>query len=177
MHRKDHGLPALQVADLSIEFAKHRAAARVVDRVSLEVWPGEIVGIIGESGSGKTLTALSILRMLPRGAAIAGGAIELDGRSVRDLSDAEMRSVRGNSVAFIPQDAMQALNPTLRISRQVGEPLEIHKGFSHSSGCSKGRRTAQVRPSARRRDARERISASVLGRHAATRHDRHGAGA
>ena len=115
--------------------------------------------------------------MLPRRAAIAGGAIELDGRSVRDLSDAEMRSVRGNRVAFIPQDAMQALNPTLRISRQVGEPLEIHKGFSIRRAAAKAvelLRSVHLHGAETRAT---RISASVLRRHAATRHDRHGAGA
>ena len=97
-----------------------------MDGVSLDVWPGEIVGVIGESGSGKTLTALSVLRLLPKRAARVRRH-PARGTSILDLSEREMRALRGDRIAFIPQDAMQALNPTLRIGRQVGEPLELHR--------------------------------------------------
>lgn len=123
-------IPTLSISDLTIEFARRTGVARVVDNVTLEVWPGEIVGVIGESGSGKTLTALSTLRMLPKRARVMGGKIRLGKTSILDLSEHEMRDLRGSRMALIPQDAMQSLNPTLRIGRQVGEPLELHKGAS-----------------------------------------------
>jgi ABC-type dipeptide/oligopeptide/nickel transport system ATPase component len=118
--------PALAIRDLTVDFARHGGTLRTVDRVSLDVWPAEIVGIIGESGSGKTMTALSAMRLLPYGAKVSG-TIELAGRDILRLSEAEMRALRGDRIALIPQDAMQALNPTLPIGRQVGEPYEFHR--------------------------------------------------
>ena len=129
-HRSAGKIPTLSISDLTIEFARRAGVSRVVDNVTLEVWPGEIVGVIGESGSGKTLTALSTLRMLPKRARVMGGKIRLGEASILDLSEREMRDLRGSRMALIPQDAMQSLNPTLRIGRQVGEPLELHKGAS-----------------------------------------------
>ncbi len=118
--------PTLAIRDLVVEFPKRHESVRVVDRISLDVWPCEIVGIIGESGSGKTVTALSALRMLPKRSRIFG-SIALGGRPLLDLDDRSMRQLRGDRLAFIPQDAMRALNPTLRVGMQVGEPLTLHK--------------------------------------------------
>ncbi len=129
-HRIPKGEPTLSIAQLTIEFGRRDRAVRVVRDVGLEVWPREIVGIIGESGSGKTLTALSVLQMLPRGARISSGVIRLRSTSLREQSESQMREIRGKRVALIPQDPFQALNPTMRIGRQVGEPLELHSGFS-----------------------------------------------
>jgi len=125
-----HTHPVLSIRDLSIEFPRRGDALRVVDNVSINVWPQEIVGVIGESGSGKTLSALATLRLLPRGARVVSGSIELNQVSLLDLTEAQMRTMRGDRIALIPQDALQSLNPTLRVGRQVGEPLEIHKGIS-----------------------------------------------
>ena len=129
-HKKADATPTLSIEGLSIEFARPEGINRVVDAVSLDVWPGEIVGIIGESGSGKTLTSLAAMRMLPRKARIVAGKLRLKQTSLLELSEREMRDLRGSAMAFIPQDAMQSLNPTLRIGRQVGEPLELHRGTS-----------------------------------------------
>jgi oligopeptide/dipeptide ABC transporter ATP-binding protein len=121
-------LPVLAITGLSLEFP----GRRVVDDVSITVGRGEIVAVIGESGSGKTLTALSILGLLPRRARVATGAIRLAGRSLLELGARERRSLLGDRIAFIPQDAMRALNPTLRIGDQVGEPLVVHRASSWS---------------------------------------------
>jgi len=129
-HALSDGSPTLSVRDLSVEFSRRDGPVRVVDGVALDVWPGEIVGVIGESGSGKTLTALSALRMLPKRARIVSGDIRLADTPILPLSPRDVRALRGNRMALIPQDAMQSLNPTLRIGRQVGEPLELHQGFS-----------------------------------------------
>ncbi|MDU9004404.1 ABC transporter ATP-binding protein [Sedimentitalea todarodis] len=133
-HALQDRIPTLRIRDLSIEFARRRGdALKVVDRVSIDIWPREIVGIIGESGSGKTLTSLATLRMLPKRAVIAKGTMHLGETSLHDRSEREMRALRGDRIALIPQDAMQSLNPTMRIGRQVGEPLELHSGYSVSS--------------------------------------------
>ena len=129
--------PALRIEDLSIEFESARGTARVVDSVSLEVWPGEIVGLIGESGSGKTMTALSILGLLPKRARVASGRITLGGEPLTGKSEREMRKIRGDRVALVPQDALRALNPVRRVGTQVGEPFELHRGV--------GRQEAQAR--------------------------------
>jgi peptide/nickel transport system ATP-binding protein len=118
----------LEIEGLTIEFRAHGGLQRVVDRVDLRICPGEIVGLIGESGSGKTLTALSVLGLLPRGARIRSGSIRLSGTSLLDLSEDEWRAIRGDRVAFIPQDALRALNPVFPVRTQVGEPLKIHRG-------------------------------------------------
>ena len=127
----------LRVDDLSIEFASARGTARVVDRASLEVWPGEIVGLIGESGSGKTMTALSVLGLLPKRARVASGTIALGDETLTGKSEREMRRIRGNRVALIPQDALRALNPVLRVGRQVGEPYELHRGMGRAPSLSR----------------------------------------
>ena len=119
--------PVLGIEGLTIEFAWRRGAARVVDDVTLEVWPGEIVGLIGESGSGKTMTALSVLGLLPRTATITTGDIRLSGTSLLGLSRAQLRAIRGQHIAMIPQNPMSALNPVLRVGAQVGEPYVLHR--------------------------------------------------
>ncbi len=126
-HRRSDRPPTLQIEDLTVEIAGRRGTARIIDRVDLEVWPGEIAGLIGESGSGKTMTALSVLDLLPRRARVAGGRIRLQGHALDGLARAERRRIRGDRVALIPQDALRALNPVLRIDLQVGEPLAIHR--------------------------------------------------
>lgn len=128
-HASSGGSPTLRIRDLVVEFPKRSGAVRVVDQVSLDVWPSEIVGVIGESGSGKTMTALSTLRMLPKQAKILG-SIALGERQLLALPQDAMRRLRGDRLSFIPQDAMRALNPTMRIGRQVGEPLMLHRGTS-----------------------------------------------
>ena len=135
-HAISGGLPTLSISGLSIEFGRRAGITRVVRDVGLKVWPGEIVGLIGESGSGKTLTALSALRMLPKRARIISGVIKLGPTPLLDLSEREMREIRGERTALIPQDALQALNPTMRIGRQVGEPLELHRGMSVRAAAS-----------------------------------------
>lgn len=126
-HQKIDRLPTLTVDHLSVQFASRRGVARVVDEVSLEVWPGEIVGLIGESGSGKTMTALSVLGLTPATASITHGDILLNGTSLRRMSKSQLREVRGNRIAMIPQDPMTAMNPVLRIGKQVGEPYVLHR--------------------------------------------------
>src|SRR3954471_2348879 len=100
---------------------------RAVDGVSFTIEAGETVGLVGESGCGKTMTAASITRLLPDGGRIVGGRVILDNRDLTRLSEAELRGVRGNEVGVVFQDPMTSLNPTMSIGRQVVEPLLIHR--------------------------------------------------
>lgn len=126
-------VPNLSVEGLGIEFSRRRVWTPVVHDVSMKVMPGEIVGVIGESGSGKTLSALAALRLLPRQARVASGRVRLGEIDILSQTERQMRALRGNRMALIPQDAMQALNPTMRVGLQVAEPLSLHSGKSLKS--------------------------------------------
>src|SRR5665213_1039685 len=120
----------LTVKNLKVQFTTSNTFATAVDDFSLNIAPGEFVGLVGESGCGKTTTGLAVMRLLPGNGRIAGGSVELDGVDLASLSEKEMQSQRGNDVALIPQDPMSSLNPTTKIGRQIGEGLRIHRGAS-----------------------------------------------
>ncbi|HEY7931946.1 MAG TPA: ABC transporter ATP-binding protein [Acidimicrobiales bacterium] len=120
----------LTIQNLKVQFASRKSFATAVDDFSLTVEAGECVGLVGESGCGKTTTGLSIMRLLPNNGSIAGGSITLEGVDLSSISEKEMQSYRGRSVALIPQDPMSSLNPTSKIGRQIGEGLRIHNGAS-----------------------------------------------
>jgi peptide/nickel transport system ATP-binding protein len=119
--------PLLEVVDLKTEIKLRKATVHAVDGLSFDVQAGETVGIVGESGCGKSMTAVSIMRLLPHRAYIAGGEIRLDGRGLTTLSDGEMRKVRGNEIGMIFQDPMTSLNPTMTIGKQISESVLIHR--------------------------------------------------
>ncbi len=116
----------LSVRDLRVYFNIRAGTVRAVDGVDIEIAEGEKLGLVGESGSGKTTTALAIMRMIKPPGEIASGTISLDGRDLVSLSEPEMRSVRGNDVAMVPQAAMNALNPVRRVSDQMLDGLRDH---------------------------------------------------
>ena len=119
--------PVLSVRDLSVEVATEDGRRTVVDRLSFDVGAGETLCIAGESGSGKSMTALAIMRLLPEPMArIAGGTIRLAGRDLASLSEKAMRDVRGADVAMIFQEPMTSLNPVLSIGRQLTEAIRVH---------------------------------------------------
>ena len=123
--------PLLVVDNLHTQFNTSRGIVRAVEGVSFTVKRGEVLAIVGESGSGKSVTALSIMRLLPRQSArIPEGRIIFDGRSLLDLSDEQMREIRGRGIAMIFQEPMTSLNPILTIGLQITEPLKIHLGMS-----------------------------------------------
>jgi peptide/nickel transport system ATP-binding protein len=132
--------PLLEVRDLETHFFTEDGVTRAVDKVSLAVGPGETLGIVGESGCGKSVTALSVLRLLPeRIARIVGGSVRFDGVDLLTLSEAEMRDIRGNRIAMIFQEPMTSLNPVLTIGHQIAEALRIHKGL-HREQAREGAR-------------------------------------
>ena len=123
--------PLLRVENLQTHFHTRDGIVRAVDGVSFEVHAGETLAIVGESGCGKSVTSLSILRLLPMPPArFAAGRIEFDGRDLLALTEAEMRKVRGNAISMIFQEPMTSLNPVLTIGRQIAEALVLHRGLS-----------------------------------------------
>jgi oligopeptide/dipeptide ABC transporter ATP-binding protein len=120
----------LSVNNLSVQFAVQKNFVTAVDDFSLNVEPGECVGLVGESGCGKTTSGLAVMRLLPNNGKISSGSVYLNGVDLASLSEVEMLKHRGNSVALIPQDPMSSLNPTMKIGRQIGEGLRIHNGAS-----------------------------------------------
>jgi len=123
----------LQVEDLRTSFFTRQGEVKAVDGVSFYVCEGETFGIVGESGCGKTVTGLSILRLLPEPAGkIVGGMIILDGRDILDLSKREMRAIRGKMVSMILQDPMTSLNPVYPIGDQIAESVRLHQNLPNN---------------------------------------------
>lgn len=129
--------PVLQVKGLRAEFHLRHSNVRAVDDVSLAVRPGECLGLVGESGCGKTTTGLAVMNLLPNVGHIAGGSIQLAGRELVGLSEKQLQKVRGNEVAMVFQDPMTSLNPTWTIGRQIAEPVRIHKGATKSEALER----------------------------------------
>ena len=101
-----------------------------VDGVSLHVDEGETLGVVGESGCGKTMTALSIMQLLPNGGRIAGGSIKLAGKEVTELRPEELRKIRGDDIGMIFQDPLSSLNPTHTVGKQIAEAVLLHRDVS-----------------------------------------------
>ena len=117
----------LQVSHLATEFVTEQGVARALDDISFQINAGETLGIVGESGCGKSVTSLSIMRLLPRPAgSIVSGEVLLQGQDLTRLAAHEMHHVRGNRIAMIFQEPMTALNPVYRVERQLGETLALH---------------------------------------------------
>ena len=120
--------PLLSVEGLKTHFSTRDGVVKAVDGVSFDVHDGEIVGLVGESGSGKTMTSLSILRLVPApGGRIVAGKVRFRGRDLLQLSDAEMRSIRGGQISMILQDPLTSLNPVYSIGNQVAEAFQTHR--------------------------------------------------
>jgi oligopeptide/dipeptide ABC transporter ATP-binding protein len=118
--------PLLAVEDLRVQFSTRRGTVYAVNGVSFEVAPGDTLAVVGESGCGKSVTALAALGLLARNGRVVGGSVRFEGRDLVRLSDRAMRSIRGKDVAMIFQDPMTSLNPVLTIGRQIREALETH---------------------------------------------------
>jgi len=121
--------PLLEVAELSVRFQTDDGAVHAVDRMSFSLGHGEVLGIVGESGCGKSVTAMSMLRLLPETAAISGRAV-FDGTDLLTLSPRRLRRVRGKEIAFVFQEPMTSLNPVFTVGRQIGEVLRKHLELS-----------------------------------------------
>jgi len=124
--------PVLQVKDLTVTFRTEDGLLSAVDRVSLEVGDGEVLAIVGESGCGKSVTAMSLAGLLPRTATI-DGSVRLDGVELIGADKRTLRTIRGREVAYIFQEPMTSLNPVFTVGHQIGEVLRTHVGLSRQA--------------------------------------------
>ncbi|GAA0464242.1 ABC transporter ATP-binding protein [Streptomyces olivaceiscleroticus] len=129
--------PLLSIEDLSVEITGRGRTVQALERVSLDLAPGEALGIVGESGCGKTMTALSVLGLLPGGGRITGGRIRFDGTDLAAAPERTLRDVRGHTIGMVFQDPLTSLNPTMTIGAQVAEPLLLHTGASRAEAREK----------------------------------------
>jgi peptide/nickel transport system ATP-binding protein len=128
--------PLLKVRDLQVHFETPTGLLRAVAGVSFDLNAGETLGLVGESGCGKTVTALSILRLLPATHAEMHGEIRFAGEDLQTLPEPQLRQVRGNRIAMVFQEPMTALNPVFTIGEQVAEALRLHRGLGHQAAWS-----------------------------------------
>ena len=129
--------PLLNIDQLSVRFKTYDGLVQAVDRVSFEVAPGETMGLVGESGCGKSVTAMSILRLLKSPPAQISGRIEFQGQDLLTLSPDKMRAVRGADVSMIFQEPMTSLNPVLTIGRQISESVMLHRRASEKEAWAR----------------------------------------
>jgi peptide/nickel transport system ATP-binding protein len=147
--------PLLKVRDLSTHFFTSDGVVRAVDGVSLDLSAGETLGVVGESGCGKSVTALSILRLIaPQTGRIVGGSIRFEGRELTTLSDLEMRALRGHRIAMIFQEPMTSLNPVLTIGTQIAESVVRHLRLSRRAANDRAREMLEL---VRIADAKQRL--------------------
>jgi peptide/nickel transport system ATP-binding protein len=129
--------PVLEIEDLSTHIRLTRSVVQAVGNVSMRVDAGETLGIVGESGCGKSMTGLSVMGLLPPGGSVVGGSIKLGGRELVGLRPEEMRKLRGNEIAMIFQDPLTSLDPTKTIGYQVAEPVRLHRGASRAQALER----------------------------------------
>lgn len=137
--------PIVEVTDLRTHFSSDRGVVRAVDGVSFDIHEGETLGLVGESGCGKSVTALSIMRLVrwPPGR-IVGGQVNFEGVDLLQLDDEAMRRVRGRKIAMVFQEPMTSLNPVLSIGTQIAEPIQLHLGYDRRSALARAAELLQM---------------------------------
>ncbi|MFN3169563.1 MAG: ABC transporter ATP-binding protein [Hyphomicrobiales bacterium] len=149
--------PVLSVRDLSLQFRAHGSVLQALDRISFDVQPGEILSLVGESGCGKSVTAMAILGLLPpEGAELSGTSISLGGEELLGKGERAMRRVRGGRIGMIFQDPMTSLNPVHTIGMQIAEPLRRHLALSQNDAR---RRALELLDLVKIPDAKNRLDA------------------
>ena len=164
-----HAEALLQVRDLRVEFATDDGAATAVDGVSFDVSESSCLGIVGESGCGKSVTSLAVMGLLPRGSGrVAGGSIRFSGRDMVTLADHELRSMRGKEISMIFQEPMSSLNPAFTIGDQIVECLTTHESLSAAAAATRALELLRLvripAPEARMRDYPHRLSGGMRQR-------------
>ena len=167
--------PLLEVRNLSVEFPTRHGRLLAIDDISFDIRPGEVLGVVGESGAGKSLTGASIIGLLEPPGRIAGGQILLNGERIDNLPYDRMRAIRGRQIGAIFQDPLTSLNPLYTVGRQLTETILTHLPVSESEARQKAIACSRNgHPGGRA--AHGPIPAPVFWRHASTRGDRTGAG-
>jgi oligopeptide/dipeptide ABC transporter ATP-binding protein len=160
--------PLLSIQNLKVTFQIYEGVVQAVDDVTLDIGTGETVGLVGESGCGKSVTALSILQLLPRGSSRIDGRILFDGRNLVDAGESELRNLRGNAISMIFQEPMTSLNPVLTVGRQIEEAIMLHQGLSLTDARIRAvdmLRLVQIpAPEARAREYPHRLSGGMRQR-------------
>lgn len=165
----------LDIENLSVRFATEDGVVNAVNGLDLRIEKGKAIGLVGETGAGKTTTALSILRLVPDPPGVVDcDKLEVNGQDILSMSAKELEKVRGKEVSMIFQDPMTALNPVFTVGDQIAESISIHEKRLHGRGPEAGRRHAGAGGYPRR--ARRRLSPSVLRRYEAACGHRHRAG-
>jgi len=160
--------PVLDIQNLSTHIKLTSSVVQAVGNVDLQVDAGETLGVVGESGCGKSMTGLSIMGLLPPGGSIVNGSIKLDGHELVGLKPDELRRIRGNEVAMIFQDPLTSLDPTKTIGYQVGEPVRLHRGASKSEALDRAVEVLSLvglpRPKERLKDYPHQLSGGLRQR-------------
>jgi oligopeptide/dipeptide ABC transporter ATP-binding protein len=160
--------PLLVIRDLHTRFHTFDGVVVAVDGVDMEIFRGETLGLVGESGCGKTVTALSILQLLPCPPAEIKGRIEFQGKNLLDLDRERIRKIRGNAISMIFQEPMTSLNPVLTIGEQISEAIRLHQGMKRQEAWRWGEQMLQMvqipAPRARARDYPHKLSGGMRQR-------------
>jgi len=160
--------PILEIKDLSTHIVQSNTTIQAVGNIDLNLDPGETVGLVGESGCGKSMTGMSIIGLLPPGGSIVGGSVKLEGRELVGLSDRELRKIRGNEIAMIFQDPLTSLDPTKTIGDQVAEPVRLHRGASKNDAMERAAEVLDLvglpRPKERLKDYPHQLSGGLRQR-------------
>src|SRR5690625_3103696 len=135
--------PVLRLEDLTVEFQVGKRTATVLEHISFDVNAGETLCLVGESGCGKSMTALAIMGLVPDLGRCSGGEIILNGKNLLDLDEKAMRKIRGNSISMIFQEPMTALNPVYTVGEQLYEPLRLHQKLNNQQ--ARERRSEMLR--------------------------------
>jgi oligopeptide/dipeptide ABC transporter ATP-binding protein len=158
----------LEITDLKTYIRLRQSEVRAVDGVSLTIEAGETLGLVGESGCGKTMTGMSVIQLLPPGGYIASGSIRLGDKELVGLSDRELRQIRGNDVAVIFQDPMTSLNPTMQVGVQIAESVRIHRGANKAQAMKRAEEVLGLvgmpRPRERLKDYPHQLSGGLRQR-------------
>ena len=156
--------PLLSVEDLSVEFWTSRGTVYAVNGITFDIAPGETLGIVGESGCGKSVTSLALLGILSRAGKVTSGTALFEDRDLLTLPDDALRKIRGRDIAMIFQDPMTSLNPVLTVGRQIREALETHFDLDKKEATDRAAELLEPCGHPEPEDAAEGLSAPVLGR-------------
>jgi peptide/nickel transport system ATP-binding protein len=160
--------PVLEIEDLSAHIQLTKSVVQAVGNVDMYIDAGETLGLVGESGCGKSMTGLSIMNLLPNGGHIVGGSVKLEGRELVGMPDQDIRQIRGNEIAMIFQDPLTSLDPTKTIGYQVAEPVRLHRGASKKEALDRAAEVLSLvglpRPAERLSDYPHQLSGGLRQR-------------